>query len=804
MQSQVVINEICSANEENLLDQFGEASDWIELYNIDNQSINLADYHLSDDESGFLDWQFPAIEVPAQSFLIVFASNRDLADLTQPHTDFKLSKSGEKVTLSDANGNIVDQVLTPPLKDDVTYGRVENGSTEWAYFDSPTPAASNNGAEQTSRAAVPIFSETNQFHTATFELDLTCTGEECIIYYTTDGSEPTDDSPVWESPLRIEKNTVIRAFVDAKGQLDSKIVSRTFFINAQHDLPIIALSTESALLFDEETGLFEKGPNADPDWPFLGANFWNTTEIPVAIEYFKNETLVADFHIGAKMHGGRGARTRAQKPMRLLAEHQYGVDKVDYKFFPDKEISSFERIVLRNASGDFNAANFRDGYLARLFNRSEVDLDLLAYQPAAWYINGEYYGMISIREKSDEFWVEDNYGIPANQIDVLEEDSLVVVGDFEKFDEHYAFTQDNDLAQAENFTTAASFFDTKNIADYFALHSAVNSADWLHNNIKYWRERSEEGKWRYLSFDMDIAMARHGWTAIDIDVFGNKMLRDYDGQNRHVNILTALLTNENYRNYFANRYCDLLNTVLRPEIFAETTRAMKDEIQSEMVRHFQRWDNCYECYSYEYWDEDQTVKAIEFAEQRAPVAREYVREYFNLENEVLLELDVFPTYAGRIQINTIKPDELPWNGYYLNGIPVQLTAIPNPGFEFQHWQSEQAIPTENSQQSIELNFSTDDKIIAYFDGEFAGLNANISPNPLTNDDLSVNFVLPQPLAVDFELYSADGKLVQQFAERTLEGGAQRVDLTTENLAKGMYFLTINGGELKETVKFVKL
>lgn len=800
--SQIYLNEISSSNQEIITDEFGDTPDWVELYNAGETTVNLAGYYLSDSETNFTKWQFPNVDIAAKGFLLLFASGNDLQE-TYVHTNFKLASSGEVVTLSDPNRQILDQIKMPKLTADISYGREQDGNESWVYFRQATPEATNNDASQVTALNALQFSVNQQFQSEKFSLELTHPTLGVEIYYTLDGRRPDDKDVLYTSPILIEKNTVVRAIAMIDNSLPSPIATKTYFINVEHTLPIIALSTNPDNLFDEEEGIFNMGPDADANYPFYGANFWKNIEIAAHFEYFnQQQELKVSYDIGTKIHGGRGARSRPQKSMRLLAEHEFGADKIEFPFFKNKPtVNRFERLVLRNQSGDFNAAHFRDGYLSRLFLDFGVQVDMLAYQPCIWYINGEYWGVISLREKSDEFYVESNYGFAPEQIDMLEEDTLIIVGDFTKFDEHYAFTQEQDLRNDEHFETAASFFDIKNIADYFIIHSAVNAADWLHNNTKYWREKSVEGKWKYISFDLDIAMARHNWTNADVDVFGNKMLRDYNGTNRHVNILTALLDNKNYHDYFINRYCDLLNTVMRPETFEASTIAMKEELQAEMQQHFNRWSNCYECYDYEYWDENQTIKAIDFARERPPFARQYIQEYFNLPNQILLELEVVPAFAGKIQINTITPDKFPWDGYYFNGVPVTLTAIPNTGFEFETWEVERNLQTIADSPNLSLNFENDDKIIAHFSGEYTGLQLQVNPNPLTSSDLTMNLLLPETTDLSIQIFAANGQLVQTYPKQTVAAGPQNISLITENLPQGVYYLRVLTEELTETISF---
>ena len=101
----LIINEIVASNTNTYMDNNGEYSDIIELYNGNSFDINLSGYYLSDSEYETDLWKFPNIKIKAKGYLIVFASGKDKCDNDDCHTNFRLSSSGEVVTLTDKNGN---------------------------------------------------------------------------------------------------------------------------------------------------------------------------------------------------------------------------------------------------------------------------------------------------------------------------------------------------------------------------------------------------------------------------------------------------------------------------------------------------------------------------------------------------------------------------------------------------------------------------------------------------------------------------------------------------------------------------
>lgn len=159
-----LITEVMASNGETIADGDGQFSDWIEIYNPTNQSINLAGWHLTDDEDELAKWTFPNV---AQSvldpgeFLIVFASAQLTNNYIDPagylHTNFALSSDGEYLALTDASSTVVFDLDVPAQRRDVSYGVIENvntltlvgdGSTARAFvpttgaYDSPSPGVS--------------------------------------------------------------------------------------------------------------------------------------------------------------------------------------------------------------------------------------------------------------------------------------------------------------------------------------------------------------------------------------------------------------------------------------------------------------------------------------------------------------------------------------------------------------------------------------------------------------------------------------------------------------------------------------
>ena len=137
----VVINEVLASNTKDL-DENLQADDWIELYNTTSNRINISGYYLTDNLTNLKKWAFPeGTFIEPKGFLTVWADEDQKQGLL--HANFKLSKSGELLILSDSNGIQLDRVEFGEQQDDQGYARVPDGTGSFVIQKS-TINASNN------------------------------------------------------------------------------------------------------------------------------------------------------------------------------------------------------------------------------------------------------------------------------------------------------------------------------------------------------------------------------------------------------------------------------------------------------------------------------------------------------------------------------------------------------------------------------------------------------------------------------------------------------------------------------------
>ena len=129
-QEDVTITEFLASNVGGLVDEDGDSSDWIELYNASSNAVNLAGWYLTDDFNDLTQWAFPSTNIAAKGFLIVFASAKDRVVAGAPlHTSFSLDDEGEYLALVRPDGVTIATEFTPQFpaqRANYSYGIAQN------------------------------------------------------------------------------------------------------------------------------------------------------------------------------------------------------------------------------------------------------------------------------------------------------------------------------------------------------------------------------------------------------------------------------------------------------------------------------------------------------------------------------------------------------------------------------------------------------------------------------------------------------------------------------------------------------
>jgi hypothetical protein len=626
------------------------------------------------------------------------------------HTNFKIGMGGESLYLSNPSGIIIDSVSGTALLNDISFGRQPDGSALWYYFGEPTPGSSNTtpGTAEITIDTVVFSKKGGMYSTGTSILLSSSTADD--IYYTLDGSIPTKEDILYSGPISINKNSVIRARVIGTNTLPGPVITNTYITELNHEFPIVCISTDPPNLWDELTGIYAMGPNPGDD-PYFGANFWQDWEKAIHLElYDANGVKQIDQGAGMKIFGG-WSRALDQKSFALYARKQYGKGSFEYKLFQEKSIDKFESIVLRNSGNDNMRLQFHDGFMTGL--TTGMDIDRQAFQPSAVYINGEYWGILNIREKVNEHFIASNHQVDADSVNLLELAGDVIFGSNEDYLELLQYINVNsNLNNDDRYKWMNEKLDMDNYIQYQLTQIYLNNTDWPGNNIKYWNTTNPNSKFRWILFDTDF-----GFGIWNVGDYSSNTLAfalsvngpDWPNPPWSTLLFRRMVTNIEFRHEFINQYCDRLNTNFLPSVINHKLDSLKTLFNTEIQYNFERWWGNYQSWSNSI-DDKKT-----FGERRPDYARLHMKSQFGLGNELAISIDVSDKNAGKVKVNTIYPINYPFNGIYFEDVPIKLTATPKPGYKFIRW--------EGSSNSTNQSIAYDMKAQGNFNAVFAEASA---------------------------------------------------------------------------------
>ena len=650
------------------------------------------------------------------------------------HTDFKLSSSGETVYLNDSMGNLVDSITFGALPSNISYG-VSFENDIYVAFQDPTPGEENYTSEYSGVLGVPLtFSHDGGSIDTTINLEISGDGTEDMITYTTDFTEPDENSTIYTGPITINETTIVRAKAFKDGYISLHSNTRNYFFNINSNHPIIHLVSDEYNLFDYNYGIYAYGPEDYGGYPFFGANFWEDWERPVHISYYVNNTLEFSANAGIKIFGAY-SRGWDQKSFSLFARGEYGVGEFEYSFFDNLDYDSFESLVLRNSGNDWMRTNMRDAAITSLMEGSHIDYQ--SFKTVSSYINREYWGLYNLREKVSENMLASKHDINPNDITMLELDGEVIDGDNQEYIELRQFIQQNDLSEEEDYNYVINQIDIENFMEYHIAQIYMDNRDYPGNNIKYWKVPG--GKWRWVLYDTDFGFAGQWWS--DWDQYYAHTVNTLDfvlsgNQTTWANppwatlFLRKLVQNNDFKNLFINRYADEMNTRYLPTNVTDHFLGIHENMYDEMINQIDRWTDS------EPWVSVNSVYQFvdnmnNFAINRQPEAKDHILSEFDLEDyhEIVLFND--DPSMGYIRLNNhlkIQDDE--WSGDYFQDIPITLKAIAESGYEFSHWSG----LVESTNSEIVVNVYESIELQAHFNSS-SGLNLVINEiNYKSSDD----------------------------------------------------------------------
>lgn len=517
----------------------------------------------------------------------------------------------------------------------------------------------------------------------------------------------------------IFKGTVIRAKAFKEGSLPSETVTRTYFVSPwggeRYSMPVISLVSDERSFYDYSAGIYTAGREYDrylddnklTNNNCMYANFTmggDDWERRGSFELFeKGDAVFNQENVGIRVHGNC-SRVSPQKSLRLYSDTHF-----DHDFFPGQKASP-KRLLLRTRGNEVASSEIKDLYCQKLVEF--LSFDSQNSKPAIIFMNGEYWGFQSIRERYDRYYLEGKYGVDKDNVDLIQvilygarpNNYEIDEGDNIAYKELIDFVSNSNMNAPADYEKLKTMIDLDNYTDYHIAQLIIDNPDWPYQNIRLWRTKTpdpepgapygHDGRWRFMFFDADYAFYN--------PQAYNNFLNATDGESTFATLFRKLLQNQDYRTLISSRIADLLNTHFTAERAGAVLEQLSETFEPLMPEFIDRWkENPTRLspwtapQSMEDWHK--SVKVMnDYMAARPGAFRNIVRKQLGTElADINLTVNVSDSTAGYIRINKIDitpatpgvaENPYPWTGIYFKTVPIRLTAVPKPDGYFVRWE----------------------------------------------------------------------------------------------------------------------
>lgn len=601
----VLISEFVASNSSSYVDEDGDASDWIELWNPTPSAIDLSGWFLTDDPDDLRKWRLPdGLTLDPGKFVVVFASGKDRAILgagKRLHTDFRLDrKSGSHVALSRplGGGAVVASAffLYPKQEENISFGLYGTSAPlKRGFFKTPTPGRANPRTAVNGFVKDTTFSVDRGFFTEAFDVEVTTPTPGAIMYWTNDGTEPrpgrgrivrpTNSLTPPKATIRIGGTTCLRVMATKAGFEPTNVDTHTYIFPAQvmrqrggpggsswgHSGPdwdmdprvVNHAHPESQALASDLLEIPTISLVLHPNDFFGSGGIYISgegVEKACSIEYLNPEQNPADpntargFQVDGTVQIVGGSSTGRWKNDKLSMRLKFGPD-LRFPIFDggiDEQGAArrFDTLVLDARLNNVWTHPDSGQNILGQYVRDQYIADLQnamnGYaprgRPVHVYIRGIYWGMYPMHERPDDNFAATYMGGDNDDYDVMKHrDSTVVHGSSTTWNRLNSLSSRN-MRDQRSYDAVAAMLDVEQMIDYLLVNFYGGNTDWAHQNwYASFNKRSPEGRWRFHSWDPEHTL---------------KGLNDnatHDSRGGPTRLHSRLKNNAEYRLLFADR-----------------------------------------------------------------------------------------------------------------------------------------------------------------------------------------------------------------------------------------------------------
>ena len=673
-QASVIINEFQASNKTTYKVGLTNYPDWIELKNTSASPVDVSGYFLSDNISDPAKWSIPAgTIIPGNGFLMIKA---DGGEGTGMSAGFKLSTLGEDLILSQPDLMVIESMSFDQQHTDISYGKKSDGT--WAYFNNPTPDGENDEASSFfAYLDGPLISHSSGILTGPESVTITA-GPDEAIHYTLDGSKPTNSSTLYTGPILISTTTVLKAIAVKDGDF-SLVNGASYVFGASHSLPIIFITSA----------------NDRAEWVTKQvAKHGNDGRI--RLEYIESDgKKVLNQYAKFRKSGGVSS---SMPQLNGKVSPAYDKKSFEHNFFPNKTIKKNKGFLIRNSLQDYRFAHMRDALLSRILGEEQISDGFYfeGYQPAIVYVDGVYDGVVHIREDDDSKFWENNFP----------DDDVAV-----------SMTQD--------WSLGTSGFNYNNAADRAAQKEMLNIHDAL--TALYIHHFFRPGEWEVI-IRGEIATRSpkrvHFFHDIDygLGITNTKHIFPFSSAFEGGSLAgfpSNLLDYEPYKEDAAQFSSAFYSFVIDTNRVNNLVNTIRDFYAGEMDGTAAAGINTYNNTAVPfgkplYANEAEwrlKVDTLKMAINNTSVgAYDWLKTKFGYSNQISVQFETSSSTHGHIRVHGLKLLKDDIAGTMFGDIPMSLKAIPQPGYEFSHWEGD----VSGTNASISPTFSVDARVKAVF------------------------------------------------------------------------------------------
>ena len=531
----------------------GEYYDWVEIKNVSKKSVKLSDYCLSDDRREPEKWSLPNRTLAkGQSILIYCTGEENPTTGNGLRANFALNASSETLYLTKKGESVAaDYVWLHDIPYGYSMGRTdaENG---FFYLRRQTPNEPNETDAYRYISEAPAANREPGVYEAgrTVRVKLAAAGD---IYYTTDGSAPTEESTPYTGAITVDKTTVLRAVAVEEGGAPSRALTLSFFIGEEHTLPVLSLVTDSPRRFSE---IYE-GSVKD-------------RECAGNLSFYAPE---GSFSIGCGVEmKGHTSLFAPKKSLGVSFRGCYGAETLAYDIFGEGP-AEFSELSIR-AGQDYSSTVFRNELMQELC----AELDTTVTQRSRYcvlYINGEYWGIYCLKDDITRQYYANLTGTAKEDVTML---SSPVPQSAAVYTEALGLWKDTSLTREEAYERFCAAVDMDGFIDWVLLEGYCANVD-IKSNLRYLR--TGDGPWQIVFYDLDWAFQTRN------NCFFNLIGPEQTAQIAPT--IRWLFGIDGFKERLLTRYADLTETTLSDGHVTEKIDEFRALLAPEMARERARW-----------------------------------------------------------------------------------------------------------------------------------------------------------------------------------------------------------------------